>query len=442
MSADVLQRIETAVVGAALLDEACRVVALSLLSTDDLTDAGHRAVWQALGQLRGSVGRIDWDTLLRTGDRTALSKIDAKALGSLGRGKTAQQVEEHARWLRRASAERLARSQVERLLERSGSPEAFLHDGAAIFSGAQQRCVTKQARSTGELAMDVFARLENPIPKGLPSGIDALDRVTRGWQPSRLYTIGARPAVGKTALAGTALLAIADALRIEHEHGIDNRQALFFSGEMPPTEIATRMLSQLAHVDSLRIDHGELNEDEFARLQTAAQKFSELPLLIEAPDTMDFDDMVAVAQVHHSRKRLAVVVFDYFGLMSKRGRWENRTRELDNISQGLKRLSRRLDVPVITLAQISRSGNDKPSKEHLRDSGSIEQDSDCVIIADREHLRRHEVSPSEMSLSIEKNRGGPTGFARVKYIPHETRVTDLDDAGGDSHGASEDGGRW
>lgn len=427
MSADVLARVETAVVGAAILDESCRVVALSMLAEDDLSIASHRAVWRSLASLKSSQGRIDWDTILRCGDAAALADADAAALRSLGRGKTVGQVEEHARWLRRAAAERQARSLTERLLGRSGlTPELFLLEGASIFSKAQQRCVTTTAIAPVDVASAVFARLENPAPRRLPSGIDALDRITRGFQPSRLYTVAGRPAIGKTALAGTALLAIGRALVVEREHGVDDRQALFFSGEMPTTELGVRFLSQLAHVDSLKIDHGQLSEDEMDRLRAAAQTFSTLPLVLEAPDAMDFDDIVAASQVHHSRKRLAAVVIDYFGLMTKRGRYESRTRELDDISRGLKRLSRRLDVPVILLAQINREGNDRPTKENLRDSGSLEQDSDVVIVADREHLRKRDVDPSKMTLGIDKNRGGPTGLVQVKYVPHETRVVDAD----------------
>lgn len=439
MSQETIERIETAVVSAALLDEPCRVVALSMLSPDDLAIPANRAVWQALAALRDVRGRIDWDTVLRSGDRRVLDSADVAALRSLGRGKTAQQIEEHARWLRRASADRLARSQVDALLARPLSPELFLTEGAAIFSKAQQRCVTSSAVTTVEAAEAVFRRLENPLPKGLPSGISALDRLTRGWQGSRLYTIGARPAVGKTAIAGTAVLAIAEALLLERTHGVDDRQVLFFSGEMPAVEIATRLLSQIAHVDSLKIEHGQLAEDEMERLQRAAQHFSTLPALIETPDALDFDDVVAVSQVHHSRKRLAAIVVDYFGLMSKRGRFENRARELSEISRGFKRLSRRLDLPVILLAQINRAGNDSPTKEHLKDSGSIEEDSDVVLIADREHLRKRDVDPSEMTIAVDKNRSGPTGLARVRFVPSETRVTDFDAANSHAHGGDDNG---
>lgn len=442
---DTLERIETVVVSAAILDESCRVVALSTLSTEDLSSPAHRAVWQALGKLRDARGRVDWDTVLRLGDRRALEGADVAALRSLGRGKTAAQTEEHARWLRRASADRLARSQVDALLARSLSPEVFLVEGASIFSKAQQRCVSSSAVTPTDAAVEVFRRLENPLPKGLPSGVEALDRITRGWQGSRLYTIGARPAVGKTAIAGTAVLSIAEALVVERSHGLGDRQVLFFSGEMPAVEIATRMLSQLAHIDSQRIEHGQLAADEMERLQSAAQRFSTLPILIETPDALDFDDVVAVTQVHHSRTRLAAVVVDYFGLMSKRGRFDNRAGELSAISRGLKRLSRRLDIPVIMLAQINRTGNDKPTKEHLKDSGSVEEDSDVVMIADREHLRRRDVDPSEMTIAVDKNRGGPTGLARVRFIPHETRVTDAIGEAPPSHHdstSSDDGVPW
>lgn len=429
MSGDTLERIETAVVGAALLDEACRVVALATLSADDLVRPPHRAVWQALASLRDVRGRIDWDTVLRVGDQRALEGVDVAALGRLGRGKTADQTEEHARWLRRAAADRLARSQVDHLLGRGGlSPEVFLTEGASIFAKAQQRCVSSSAVAPIDAAQAVFERLESPRPNGLPSGVAALDAITRGWQNSRLYTIAGRPAIGKTAIACTAIAAICEALLLEREHNVDDRQALFISGEMPPVELATRFLSAIAHIDSLDIEHDKMTEERFDRLQRAAQHFSRFPLLIEAPDAMDFDDIVALSQVHHSRKRLAALVIDYFGLMTKRGRFESRTRELDAISMGCKRLSRRLDIPVILLAQINRAGNDRPTKEHLRDSGQIEQDSDVVIIADREHLRNRDVDASVATFSVDKNRGGPLGVAQAKFVPHETRFTDVTEA--------------
>jgi replicative DNA helicase len=267
--------------------------------------------------------------------------------------------------------------------------------------------------------------------KGISTGFTKLDEMTGGMHSGELIILAARPSMGKTAFALNIAWHVATRLF---------QPVAVFSLEMSQESLLTRMLCAAARVDSQRFRTGYLNEQERQKLRAAANQMVEAPIHIDDTAGANLMDMHAkLRRLTQSGTKLGLVVVDYLQLMSSKGRVENRTQEISQISRGLKLLSKELDCPFLVLSQLSRAtetrvGDHRPQLSDLRESGAIEQDADLVGFIFREEVykRDREDLHGIAELILAKQRNGPIGTVPLVFLHAQTRFENRAEDLGDS----------
>ena len=256
---------------------------------------------------------------------------------------------------------------------------------------------------------------------GLGSGFPDLDEMTAGFQPSNLIIIAARPSMGKTSILGDFMLHSATRL---------NQPVIIFSLEMSRHEVVQRFLSSEARVDSQRMRRGSLQESDWTRLSTALGRLAEAPIFIDDSPNVTLMEMRAKCRRLKARHGLSLVIIDYLQLMQSPRKSENRQQEVSEISRSLKILARELEVPVICASQLNRSveyrADKRPLLADLRESGSIEQDSDLVMFLYRDEVYNPDTEArGEAELIVAKHRNGPTGIVRLAFMNQYTKFASI-----------------
>jgi replicative DNA helicase len=256
---------------------------------------------------------------------------------------------------------------------------------------------------------------------GVPTGFADLDALTNGLHPGQMVVIAARPAIGKSTLG----LDIARAAAVRA-----GLTCVLFSLEMSRNEITMRLLSAEARVPLQLMRTGRLGEDDWTRLARRMSEVVDAPLFIDDSPNMSMMEIRSKSRRLKQRHDLKLVIVDYLQLMSSPRRVENRQQEVSELSRSLKLLAKELNVPVVALAQLNRGPelrtDKKPLLADLRESGSIEQDSDVVILLHREDAYEPE-SPraGEADLIVAKHRNGPTATVTVAFQGHYSRFVDM-----------------
>ncbi|MBD9699412.1 replicative DNA helicase [Flavimobilis sp. GY10621] len=256
---------------------------------------------------------------------------------------------------------------------------------------------------------------------GVPTGFADLDKLTNGLHPGQMIVIAARPAIGKSTLAIDFVRAAAIK---------NNQAAVVFSLEMSKTEITMRLLSAEARVHLQKLRNGSMSDDDWQKLAGTMGRISEAPLFIDDSPNMSLMEIRAKCRRLKQRHDLKLVVIDYLQLMTSGKRVESRQQEVSEFSRALKLLAKELEVPVIALSQLNRGPEQrtdkKPAMSDLRESGSIEQDADMVILLHREDAYEKE-SPraGEADLIVAKHRNGPTDTITVAFQGHYSRFVDM-----------------
>jgi len=256
---------------------------------------------------------------------------------------------------------------------------------------------------------------------GVPTGFADLDRLTNGLHPGQMIVIAARPAMGKSTFA----IDIARSAAIKN-----NATTCVFSLEMGRNEITMRLLAAEARIHLQKLRNGSLGDDDWQKLANTMGKISEAPLFIDDSPNMSLMEIRAKCRRLKQRHHLKLVVIDYLQLMSSGKRVESRQQEVSEFSRALKLLAKELEVPVIALSQLNRGPEQrtdkKPAMSDLRESGSIEQDADMVILLHREDAYEKE-SPraGEADVIVAKHRNGPTDTITVAFQGHYSRFVDM-----------------
>ena len=256
--------------------------------------------------------------------------------------------------------------------------------------------------------------------EGVLTGFKDLDQLTNGLHPGNMIVLAARPAVGKSTLG----------LDIARHAAIKNGDAaVIFSLEMSRSEITMRMLSAEARVALNNIRSGALSDTEWTQLAKCMGDISEAPLFIDDSPNLSLMEIRAKARRLKQRHNLKLIVIDYLQLMTAGKRVENRQQEVSEFSRNLKLLAKELEVPVIAISQLNRSpeqrADKKPMLSDLRESGSIEQDADVVILLHRDDLYDNQNRSGEADLIIAKHRNGPTRTITVSAQLHFARFIDM-----------------
>ena len=267
--------------------------------------------------------------------------------------------------------------------------------------------------------------------KGIPTGISALDKVITGLNKTDLIIVGARPGMGKTSFA----------LNIARNAAVNSKKTVcFFSLEMTRDQLAQRMLSNEASIESEKLRTGELTTDEWTRLVQAGTQLSQASIYFDETPGITVPEMKAKLR-RVNGGRVDLVVIDYLGLMQSARKTENRVQEVSDITRNLKAMAKELGVPVVACAQLSRGTetkgkSHKPALADLRESGSIEQDADIVMFIYRENYYRSEtednVSPENMpdpnkaEIIVAKNRHGSVDTVELYWDGKFTRFASQD----------------
>jgi replicative DNA helicase len=290
-----------------------------------------------------------------------------------------------------------------------------------------ERRVTDSTSRLSELLSQNLDNLELLYERGdaitgTPTGYLDLDQLLSGLQPNALVVVGARPAMGKTSFAlGMVAHAALEAAK----------PVLFFSLEMSNLELSQRLLCAEAKVDSSRVRNGQLQAEDWKKISSAMGRLAEAPIWIDDNPNLTIMEIRAKARRLKSQiGGLGMIVIDYLQLMTGRSNAENRQVEVSELSRGLKILARELETPVVALSQLSRGlemrADKRPMLADLRESGSIEQDSDVVMFIYRDEI--YDPKPEnagQAEIIVAKHRSGPTGVVQLAFLPQYTRFANM-----------------
>ena len=255
---------------------------------------------------------------------------------------------------------------------------------------------------------------------GVSTGFAELDAMTHGLHAGQLVIVAARPAVGKSTLA----LDMARTAAIHH-----NKPVIFFSLEMSRAEIALRMLSAESRIYMQNLRKGELSDNDWTRLAAVRGEINDAPLFIDDSPNMTLPEIRAKCRRLASQIGLQLIVIDYLQLMTSGKKVESRQQEVSEFSRALKLLAKEIGVPVIAISQLNRnsekSDNRVPEISHLRESGSLEQDADVIILLHREGMGDKEhARAGEADIILAKQRNGPTGKVIVNFLGQYSKFED------------------
>ena len=287
--------------------------------------------------------------------------------------------------------------------------------------------------SSSELLNNIFFDLKekslHPQLLGLTSGFYELDSLTQGFQKSDLIILAGRPAMGKTALSLNIALTSIKRSQLP---------ILFFSLEMSKEQIIYRLLSMETNINQIRLKNGKLSQPDWAKLTKVIKILSKLPLFID--DTVDLsvnEIRSKIKTIIFEQKKIGLVIIDYLQLMQiSKTKLDNRAQELAHITRSLKTIAREFNVPIIALSQLSRNVENrvdkKPILSDLRESGSIEQDADLVLMLYRNQLLKKEdlnsverFESEQIELIVAKHRNGPTGTIRLRFDEKRMKFTNF-----------------
>jgi len=428
---------ECGVLGSIIIDPEAIVQVAEFLFPDDFYRDAHRTIYEVIIQLYEQRQPADFITICDELERR--NKLEdvggASYITSLiNLVPTSGNVEYYGRIVERNAI-------LRRLIEAAGQIAAVAYqeeDADVALDKAEQLIFNisqRHARSDFALLRDILSAYMNKLDQlherrgtivGVPTGFTDLDHLTGGLQKSDLIILAARPAIGKTSLA----LTMAHNTAIKHQ-----RSVAIFSLEMSKEQLVQRLLSMDAAIDQQRLRTGWIEDDEWERIVYAMGTLSEANIWIDDTAGISTVEMRSKARRLHAERNIDLIIVDYLQLMQSMSgsgkRNENRVQEISEISRNLKSLARELNVPVLALAQLSRAVESRQSKvpqlSDLRESGSIEQDSDIVMFIYRDDVYNPETERKNIAdIIVAKHRNGPVGTISLYFQASQTRFHDLE----------------
>ncbi len=300
--------------------------------------------------------------------------------------------------------------------ERPGEVDEMLDRCEKMVFDISQHQVRGGFESIKELVDEHFDQLVQMLHQkgqkitGVPSGFSDLDSVTSGFQKSNLIILAARPSMGKTALA----LDIAQNAALKHDVPV-----AVFSLEMSKSELAQRMMCTQGKVNSHRLRTGMADENDWEKLKEGCSRLFKAPIYVDDSAGVNMLEIRAKTRRLISREKIGLVIVDYLQLMMPEGRTQNREQEVAKMSRQLKLMAKELEIPVLTLSQLSRAPEQRspsrPVLSDLRESGAIEQDADLVLFIYRPKDEDTGHPGRVAELIISKNRNGPTRTVELAF---------------------------
>ena len=421
---------EISVLGSMLLDNEAINLVTELLRTDNFYKTSHQYIFDTIVNLYNKNNAVDLVILKdELKKQSLLEKVGgAEYLMELEESvPLASNVEYYAKIVREKTIKRdlitaTAKIQQEAYNDSLESDELLDIAEKEIFD-ITQRKFSSPTTKLFNILHDTFDHISNLHDRegrltGVSTGYYDLDDITSGLQNSELIIIAARPSMGKSSL----VLNIA-----EHAGTKEKKPTLIFSMEMSAQQVAQNMLCSTAKIDAHLLRTGKLDDNQFSNLSLAMGDLSESEIFIDDTPGLGLLELRAKARRLKLQHNIQMIIVDYLQLMEGR-KEENRQQEISGISRGLKALARELEVPVIAVSQLNRSVETRdghtPRMSDLRESGSIEQDADVIILLHREDYYDPTKRPGEVDLNIAKQRNGPTGKITLTFLRNILRFED------------------
>jgi replicative DNA helicase len=433
---------EAAVLGACLLDPSALDLTLDVLRSDDFFRNAHQKAYQAIADLHKNSRPVDLVTVQDwLASRGWLEGVGGPAglAGLTERVASASNVEAYARLVKE-------KAKLRRLIATCAqiSQECYSNaDNAAQVVDSAENLVLDIGREEGSqqvqrvesMMMSVIETVESYRSRkgaitGLPTGFRDLDELTAGMHPGQLIVAAGRPGSGKTAFA----------LNIAQHVALDvGKPVVIYSLEMTNQELLFRLICSKGSVDSGRLRRGIIENAEMGRIVNAATHMSKAPLYINDDSRMDIQSLRSSVRRMVKEHGIELVVVDYLQLLSVEGFREDRTREVTMISGALKAIAKEMKIPVLVASQLNRGvearagskTESKPRLSDLRESGSIEQDADVVMLIHRRALMNPDLvdengqKDNTTDVIIAKQRSGPTGDIRLAFVGQYTRFDNM-----------------
>ncbi len=421
---------EQALLGAMLLDAAAVPVAQSILDAGAFYRTSHQRLFALLVELYANHGSVDpvliRDEMARRGLTEVVGgeAVLADLMNAVG---SPSQAEHYARIVKEKAILRgliQAGRRIAQDASQGAEPaETVLETAQQLVFELAKHQETRRAEHIGDALKDVFRRLDNPRDNAaaLSTGFADLDDFTAGGlHRSELIIVAARPSVGKTSFA----------LGLAHNIALleDRPKVGIFSMEQTKEQVAEILACSHARVNRDRVRKRMYSHEDMDRLVAASGKLNDAKIFIDDTPGLTLHALRTKAREMRSRiKGLDLIVVDYLQLMeSPQRRTEGRQQEISDISRGLKALAREMEAPLVALSQLNRQVESReggrPRLSDLRESGSLEQDADVVILLSRKDYQNHEVQDQgEIRLDIAKQRNGPVGDFKLSFVKEYQR---------------------
>lgn len=424
---------EQAVLGGMMLSKDAIADVVESLREDDFYKPAHATVFGAIIDIYGRGEPVDpmtvADRLAKHGDLTRigtasyLHTLVAVVPNAANAGYYARIVSEQAVLRRLVEAGTritqmgyAAEGDVERLVD---SAQQQIYDVTSQRNADDYQPLSALMQGTLEEIEAIHNRGGEMV--GVPTGFADLDSLTNGLHPGQMVIVAGRPAMGKSTLG----------LDMARSASIKNGlTSAIFSLEMSRNEIVMRLLSAEAQIPLTHMRAGSMTDSEWERLAMKMSAVSESPLFIDDSPNMTMMEIRAKCRRLKQRHDLRLVVLDYLQLMTSGRKVESRQQEVSEFSRQLKLLAKELEVPVVALSQLNRGPEQrqdkKPMLSDLRESGSLEQDADLVLLLHREdHYEPESPRAGEADFIVAKHRNGPTGTVTVAFQGHYSRFVDM-----------------
>ncbi|MEE8441772.1 MAG: replicative DNA helicase [Spirochaetia bacterium] len=426
---------EVATLGAILLDPDSLGRVLSFLGADDFYRASHARIYDAIIALWDKTEAIDLITVteaLKSAGDLEIAGGAAYVSSLTSSVPTSANIEYYAKIVHETNVRRrllrVAQQIVADAFGETGESREMVEEAERKIFDLSEGDHTggyKQAKEIVQQTVEAIERLYRSKDEytGIPSGFPALDKLLSGFQDSNFIVIGARPSVGKTALA----LTMAANISIHRKIPVG-----FFTLEMSDMAIMQRLIASEARISSQTIRTGMLRPSDFKNLTDAAGMIYDAPLWISDTPGMRLLDLRAQARRMRSKHGVRIIFVDYISLINNEHADLPRHEQIAEISRSLKALARELTIPIVALSQLTRDVEGKrPNLASIRESGSIEQDADVVMFL---HRNRGEASQDpdhadnvETELIVAKQRNGPVGTVPIAFVRKYTRFESLGD---------------
>lgn len=413
--------VEVSLLGAMLLDNAVIDTAREYLTKDYFYKTAHQELFHTIVELHDKGQAVDLvllkeelrrrGTLEKVGGVEYLMELEESVPAVANAEHYARLIRDSA--IKRGLIEAAVKIQKE-AYENREDLDSLLDKSESLIFDLAQRKFSSSVTHLADLIDDAMTRLEGSDRKGrltgLSTGFYDVDDMTCGLQPSELIIVAGRPGMGKTSFILNIL---------QHLGVVENVPSLLFSLEVSAQQIAQNMLCSYARLSAHKARKGSISTDEWPKLNVAANAMSQAPIFVDDSSGLSVVELRSKARRHKSKYDIKLVVVDYLQLLEP-PRAENRQQEVSIISRGLKSLAKELKVPVIAVSQLNRAvetqEDSKPRMSNLRESGSLEQDADLIMLLHRDEYYNPEKNPGTAEVIIAKQRNGPTGNVNLAFL--------------------------